>query len=107
MKEKRQQRDEEQARSFSLPTGGVDISQLAALGIPCPPQPMRQAGQIQKGNHVAVPQGSFPGYYDPRLQLPTSFPVGFPPMFPGYHMYPPVPSMMPHMTLSPMGRQAK
>lgn len=36
MKEKRQQREEEQSRGFCLPTGGVDIAQLAALGI-CPP----------------------------------------------------------------------
>ena len=36
MKEKRQQREDEQARGFCLPTGGVDVSQLAALGI-CPP----------------------------------------------------------------------
>ena len=33
MKEKRQQRDEESAQGFSLPTGGVDVAQLAALGI--------------------------------------------------------------------------
>lgn len=36
MKEKRQQREEEQSRGFCLPTGGVDIAQLAAFGI-CPP----------------------------------------------------------------------
>ncbi|XP_045191126.2 homeobox protein vex1-like [Mercenaria mercenaria] len=36
MKEKRQQREEEQSRGFCLPTGGVDVSQLAAFGI-CPP----------------------------------------------------------------------
>ncbi|WAR22187.1 VEX1-like protein [Mya arenaria] len=36
MKEKRQERDDEEGRKFHLPTGGVDVSQLAALGI-CPP----------------------------------------------------------------------
>lgn len=36
MKEKRQQREDEQSRGFCLPTGGVDVTQLAALGI-CPP----------------------------------------------------------------------
>ncbi|XP_060065564.1 homeobox protein vent1-like [Ylistrum balloti] len=37
MKEKRHQRDEEQTRNFFLPTGGVDIAQLHAMGMPCPP----------------------------------------------------------------------
>ncbi|CAC5418839.1 unnamed protein product [Mytilus coruscus] len=37
MKEKRQQRDDDQSRSFLLPTGGVDIAQLVAMGMPCPP----------------------------------------------------------------------
>ncbi|XP_033757278.1 homeobox protein vent1-like [Pecten maximus] len=37
MKEKRHQRDEEQTRNFYLPTGGVDIAQLHAMGMPCPP----------------------------------------------------------------------
>lgn len=40
MKEKRQQREDEQSRGFSLPTGGVDVAQLAALGICPPPYPM-------------------------------------------------------------------
>ncbi|KAL3863433.1 hypothetical protein ACJMK2_005190 [Sinanodonta woodiana] len=37
MKEKRLIKDDDQTRSFPLPTGGVDISQLVALGISCPP----------------------------------------------------------------------
>ncbi|KAK3601390.1 hypothetical protein CHS0354_037708 [Potamilus streckersoni] len=37
MKEKRQIKDDDQTRSFSLPTGGVDITQLVAFGISCPP----------------------------------------------------------------------
>ncbi|XP_060084953.1 homeobox protein Hox-D3-like [Ylistrum balloti] len=37
MKEKRKRKDESFPGSMPLPTGGVDISQLQALGIPCPP----------------------------------------------------------------------
>lgn len=52
MKEKRQQREEEQSRGFSLPTGGVDVAQLAALGI-CPPPfkitPTSINGQLPAG----------------------------------------------------------
>ncbi|XP_033757541.1 homeobox protein vent1-like [Pecten maximus] len=37
MKEKRKQKDDSFQGAVPLPTGGVDISQLQALGIPCPP----------------------------------------------------------------------
>ncbi|KAL5022302.1 hypothetical protein ScPMuIL_001457 [Solemya velum] len=39
MKEKRQEKEEDQPKGIHIPTGGVDISQLAALGLPCPPPP--------------------------------------------------------------------
>ena len=50
MKEKRQQREEEPCHAFSLPTGGVDISQLTALGI-CPPNYAYQLGSASPLNH--------------------------------------------------------
>ena len=50
MKEKRQQREEEQCQTFSLPTGGVDIAQLTALGI-CPPTYAHQFGSSSPLNH--------------------------------------------------------
>lgn len=37
MKEKRRQKDDRFPGGVPLPTGGVDIAQLQALGIPCPP----------------------------------------------------------------------
>ncbi|XP_033757749.1 homeobox protein vent1-like [Pecten maximus] len=37
MKEKRNHKDDSFQGGMPLPTGGVDISQLQALGIPCPP----------------------------------------------------------------------
>ncbi|XP_021347696.1 homeobox protein vent1B-like [Mizuhopecten yessoensis] len=37
MKEKRKKKDESFPGGMSLPTGGVDLLQLQALGIPCPP----------------------------------------------------------------------
>ncbi|KAK3096227.1 hypothetical protein FSP39_024679 [Pinctada imbricata] len=60
MKEKRQQRDDEHARSFALPTGGVDVSQLAALGMPCPPP----------YNIQGTPVHSLPGFPSPPVRIP-------------------------------------
>ncbi|OWF41501.1 homeobox protein vent1-like [Mizuhopecten yessoensis] len=37
MKEKRKQKDDAFTGGMPIPTGGVDISQLQALGLPCPP----------------------------------------------------------------------
>lgn len=75
MKEKRHQREEEQSRNFSLPTGGVDIAQLAALGI-CPPF------QINSANHSNQQyNGGVPSRVDlrvPALQHPVSATGNFP-----------------------------
>lgn len=56
MKEKRQQRDEDHSRSFMIPTGGVDIAQLVAMGMPYPPP-----HNIGGTNLLPVP-----GYFDPK-----------------------------------------
>jgi len=85
MKEKRQQRDDEQSKSFCLPTGGVDVAQLHALGLPCPP-PYRI-------NHTPMTHGS-PGFnvYPGINQSPSPIPVrglmGTPRMQLQYHGMP-------------------
>lgn len=72
MKEKRQQRDGNQSRPFSLPTGGVDIAQLVAMGMPCPPpynlnrnSMIKFPGLIGTG-HISPSQqlSPFPGFYN-------------------------------------------
>lgn len=50
MKEKRQQREDEESRAFCLPTGGVDISQLTALGIRPPPFHLASPSAATAGN---------------------------------------------------------
>lgn len=58
MKEKRQQREDEQSRGFCMPTGGVDVTQLAALGI-CPPPYHLGASS------PSVPQNNFSAQLSP------------------------------------------
>jgi hypothetical protein len=72
MKEKRQQRDDNQSRSFSLPTGGVDIAQLVAMGMPCPPpHNLNRNSMIQYTGLIGTPHISpsqqlsqYPGFYN-------------------------------------------
>ena len=59
MKEKRQQREEEQCHTFSLPTGGVDIAQLTALGI-CPPTYAQQFGSASPLNQSFSASSTLP-----------------------------------------------
>lgn len=61
MKEKRQQRDEDHSRTFLLPTGGVEIAQLVAMGMPCPPP-----HNIGGANLFTMP-----GYFDPKKMTST------------------------------------
>ncbi|XP_048745034.1 transcription factor LBX2-like [Ostrea edulis] len=81
MKEKRQKRDDEHARTFSLPTGGVDVSQLTALGLPCPPPYNTSApnfGQLPGSTHIqpkypmTSPLGHFPSVLPYTAQFPVS-----------------------------------
>lgn len=56
MKEKRQQRDDDQSRSFLLPTGGVDIAQLVAMGMPClPPHNISGTNMLQLPGFIGAP----------------------------------------------------
>ena len=66
MKEKRQQREDEQCQQFTLPTGGVDIAQLTALGI-CPPPYAHRLGtasplnqQFSESSVALSPNGPVP-----------------------------------------------
>ncbi|XP_069141036.1 homeobox protein vent1-like [Argopecten irradians] len=97
MKEKRHQRDEEQTRNFYLPTGGVDIAQLHAMGMPCPPpyttqtpnfgqlfpSPINSAMsgyQLNSSMHSTVPSSNGPDRLHPGLGYsPVLGPL---PMFP-------------------------
>lgn len=90
MKEKRQKRDDEHARSFSLPTGGVDVSQLTALGLPCPPPYNVGAtsfGQLPgyTRHQPQYPMTSSPGHFSPAL--PYSAPFQMSPGFPQGHSF--------------------
>lgn len=90
MKEKRQKRDDEHARSFSLPTGGVDVSQLTALGLPCPPPYNVGAtnfGQLpgMTRHQPQYPMTSSPGHFSPAL--PYSAPFQMSPGFPQGHPF--------------------
>lgn len=96
MKEKRQKRDDEHARSFSLPTGGVDVSQLTALGLPCPPPynvTSTNFGQLPGMTHVPpqYPVTSSPGHFPPVLPYsPASFQMS-PSFIPGQSFRVPYP----------------
>lgn len=96
MKEKRQKRDDEHARSFSLPTGGVDVSQLTALGLPCPPPYNVTAtnfGQLPGMTHIPpqYPVTSSPGHFPPVLPYsPASFQIS-PSFIPGQSFRVPYP----------------
>ena len=72
MKEKRQQREEEQSQAFCLPTGGVDVAQLAAFGI-CPPP-----FHLTSTNPTNQPYTRIPSPIDMRLSAvpPSSSPNG-------------------------------
>lgn len=59
MKDKRQQREEEHCQTFSLPTGGVDIAQLTALGI-CPPPYTHHLGTASPLTHSFSVASSLP-----------------------------------------------
>lgn len=85
MKEKRQHKDGN--KNYYFPSGGVDVSQLVAMGIPCPPP----------HNIKGTPSGHLPGYMghqqfpgspathrDPRFV--SSYMCGYSPMSPV--MYP-------------------
>lgn len=92
MKEKRQEKEEDQPKGVQIPTGGVDISQLAALGLPCPPPPIvtqKNGGPLpQRMQHANVQMPLSP---NPSLK-PTSdiqthagqLPSMYSPFFPGY-----------------------
>jgi hypothetical protein len=94
MKEKRQHKDGN--KNYYFPSGGVDVSQLVAMGIPCPPP----------HNVKGTPSAHLPGYighqqypgspatrhmHDPRFV--SSYMCGYSPMspvvYPGYsqHIY--------------------
>lgn len=111
MKEKRQQKDDEHSRNYYLPTGGVDVSQLQALGIPCPP-PYRigtthmpgTPGNTSSpysflGHSVSSPMTMFPGFLnDNRMPVspygfaPLNFSPGYSPIMPSFQTHPrPVP----------------
>ncbi|OWF50961.1 homeobox protein vent1-like [Mizuhopecten yessoensis] len=99
MKEKRHQRDEEQARNFYLPTGGVDIAQLHAMGLPCPPPYKVQSPTV--GHMFSSPSNNaLPGYqfHSPvhmasssngqdRLQMHPSY-LGYSPIMGSLPMFP-------------------
>jgi hypothetical protein len=73
MKEKRQMKGDDQCSGFTFPTGGVDISQLAALGIPLPPpHRLSPVGDSTPTSTAAA----FPGY--PGLPLPANAHAYFP-----------------------------
>ncbi|XP_062568666.1 homeobox protein ceh-30-like [Saccostrea cucullata] len=101
MKEKRQKRDDEHARTFSLPTGGVDVSQLTALGLPCPPPYNMSAtnfAQLPGFTHHSpqYPMTSSPGHFPAVLPHHASFPVS-----PAYLQRQSYPHPVPYMSLSP------
>lgn len=103
MKEKRQQREDEQSRAFCLPTGGVDVSQLAALGIRPPPYPLAPStpnmtnGNMKNSRLSPVDQTVSRDDASPYGRLPS--PIGY-----GIHgnsaFYPRTPS-----TASPVSAQ--
>ena len=71
MKEKRQQREDEQCQQFTLPTGGVDLAQLTALGI-CPPPYATQLGTSSPLNHHFSESSSL----SPNYPVPSTMAAG-------------------------------
>lgn len=111
MKEKRQKRDDEHARSFSLPTGGVDISQLTALGLPCPPPYNVTAtnfGQLPGMTHIPpqYPVTSSPGHFPPVLPYSAASFQMSPSFIPGQSFRVPYPyvNYSPSMTSPKLGQ---
>lgn len=92
MKDKRQQREEDDDRQFRLPTGGVDISQLTALGI-CPP-PFHLPGAAQGTPSTQLPHVSTDVPVREQERVPASLPMG---------MYPPNSTSHPHTSHLPRG----
>ncbi|XP_069139260.1 homeobox protein vex1-like [Argopecten irradians] len=74
MKEKRKHKDDSFRGGLALPTGGVDISQLQALGIPCPPPYTVNNKHQQMMRDDSIPNFPSPSPLSPmpRTSPPTS-----------------------------------
>ncbi|XP_060078553.1 homeobox protein ceh-30-like [Ylistrum balloti] len=82
MKEKRKQKDDAFHAGMPLPTGGVDISQLQALGIPCPPPYTINNKHQQMMRDDGIPNFSLS---TPVIQSPMPRTSQHVPTYSGYH----------------------
>ncbi|KAK6174359.1 hypothetical protein SNE40_017653 [Patella caerulea] len=108
MKEKRQQTNkEEQGRLFPFPTGGVDVSQLHAMGLPYPPPSALRnyppTSLPMSPNTASLPHNSTPNQQsilpEPGHVMRSGLcpPMMSPMMFPGYPMFGMPPAMAPRV----------